>query len=370
MAKPESPGQLKTANQDSRILPPMLIVDAHLDLAYNALRGRDFLRPAADASSDDQGAAAVSLPDLRAGGVALACGTIYCQPDHQRIGQGYRTADEAAAAGRAQLAWYHQHCRDGHLRLVLCAADLPQGDGASPRQSSPPAPLPIIILMEGADPIRDPAEAQWWFDAGVRIVGLAWRATRYAGGTGEAGPLTPQGVELVAAMDRLGIIHDVSHLAEQSFWQLLEQSVGPVMASHSNCRAIIPTDRHLSDQMIRALAARGGVIGVNLFDKFLLPPEQHGSRRATLDDVVRHIEHLASVMGHTRQIGLGSDMDGGFGREHLPRELTTAADLPRLFEHLSARGFSREQVEGMAAGNWLEFFARHLAVSAPRRPTP
>ena len=112
---------------------------------------------------------------------------------------------------------------------------------------------------------------------------------------------------------QIGIIHDVSHLAEESFWQLLDISSGPVMASHSNCRAIVPTDRQLSDEMIGALISRGAVIGINFFDRFLLPPAEIG-RRADLGDVVRHIRHICDLAGNAQHVGLGTDMDGGLGR--------------------------------------------------------
>jgi membrane dipeptidase len=214
--------------------------------------------------------------------------------------------------------------------------------------------------MEGADPIRTPAEAQFWFEAGVRIVGLAWKRTRYAGGTGAPGPLTGEGVELVRALDGCGMIHDVSHLAEESFWQLLDVSGGPVMASHSNCRAIIPTDRQLSDEMIRALAARGGVIGINFYDKFLLPPPEAGKRKAALADVVRQVRHVCDIAGDALHVGIGSDMDGGFGRENLPAEISTSADLPKLGELLEREKLTPQQVGDILAGNWLRFFGHCL----------
>jgi membrane dipeptidase len=214
--------------------------------------------------------------------------------------------------------------------------------------------------MENADPIRSPEEVPLWVQAGVRIVGLAWKQTRYAGGTGAPGPLTPAGVALVRALDGAGIIHDASHLAEESFWQLLERSAGPVIASHSNCRALVPGDRHLSDEMIRAIVDRGGVIGINFFDRFLLTPEERARRRATLGDVVRHVNHICQLAGSAQHIGIGTDMDGGLGREQIPQEITTAADLPRLADALSAGGFNDGDVGGIMGGNWARYFLQHL----------
>jgi membrane dipeptidase len=328
----------------------MLIVDAHLDLSYNALRGRDVLAPAEKQTADDEGIPSVGLPDLRAGNVGLICATIFCLPADEKHA-GYRTADEAREVALQHLAWYRRQVSDGRMRLVCQPADLSMDDNASQA---------AILLMEGADPLRSPQEVEQWFTAGLRIVGLAWRQTRHAGGTGMPGPLTSDGRELVKAFDRHGIIHDLSHLAEEAFWQLLDASGGPMMASHSNCRAIVPTDRQLSDEMIRAVAQRGGVIGINFFDKFLVPPSEYGKRRATLGDVVAHVKHMCDLIGDARHVGLGTDMDGGLGRDQIPVEIRTSADLSRVGDALAKGGFSDHDVVAILGGNWVEFFGRTL----------
>jgi membrane dipeptidase len=334
----------------------MLIVDAHLDLSYNALRGRDWLRPAAEQLADDEGTPAVGLPDLLAGGVGLICATIFLEPA-VRSARGYRSADEAALQARGHLAWYQAQVGTGRLAWVRQAGDLP----ALPGTGTPAGPPQFILLMEGADALRTPEDVAWWWSQGLRIVGLAWKRTGLAGGTGDPGPLTALGRHIVQALDTVGMIHDVSHLAEQSFWDLLDLARGPVMASHSNARAIIPTDRHLSDAMARVLAAREGVIGINLYDRFLVPPAETG-RRATLADVLRQVLYFAELLGDTRCVGLGTDLDGGFGRENIPQELRSAADLPRLADALAAAGLGDDQVRGIMGGNWLRFFQRALPV--------
>jgi membrane dipeptidase len=215
-------------------------------------------------------------------------------------------------------------------------------------------------LLEGADAIASVGEVSDWFARGLRIVGLAWGATRYAGGTGAPGPLTPDGRRLVEPLDQSGIIHDASHLAEQSFFDLLDLSAGPVMASHSNCRAIVPTDRQLSDAMHRALVRREGVIGINFYDKFLIPPDAHGQRRATLGDVIAHVRHICELVGDARHVGLGTDMDGGLGRDQIPVEIRTSADLPRVADALAGGGFGDADIDRIVSGNWLRFFARAL----------
>ena len=339
-----------------------MIVDAHLDLAYNAVRGRAVERPAAEQAPDAEGIPTVGLPDLRAGGVGLVCATVFCMPSLN--GQpGYRDADEAHAAAAAQLDWYRQQQAAGRMRFVRTAGDLPAESATDPGDrddSAAGAPQCAVLLLEGADPLRTPDDLPAWLDAGLRVVGLAWKRTRFAGGTGAPGPLTAEGVELVRHLDRFGVIHDASHLAEESFWQLLDRSAGRVIASHSNCRALVPTDRQLSDEMIRAIVGRDGVIGINFFDKFLVPPGEYGRRRATLADVVRHVDHVCEIAGDARHVALGTDMDGGLGRNEIPEEIATSADLPKVAEALAQAGYDEDAVAGILGRNWLEFFRRAL----------
>ena len=333
---------------------PYPIVDAHLDLAYNALRGRDVLRPAVEQTPDEEGIPTVGLPDLQRGGVRLICATIFCMPSADGK-PGYRDAEEAYADANGQLDWYGERERELAMSGVLGAGDL-ETVGADR--------LNAIYLLEGADPVRDANDLRHFFTRGVRVVGMAWKRTRYAGGTGAPGPLTDEGVQLVKVMDALGVIHDASHLAEESFWQLMDVSGGPVIASHSNCRAIVPTHRQLSDEMIRAVAARGGVIGINFYDKFLLSPAEYGKRRATLADVAHHVRHICDLAGNANCVGIGTDMDGGLGREQIPKEITTSADLPRVADALSGAGFGDDAVRGITGGNWLRYFRRHLPQGA------
>ena len=374
----------------------MFIADAHLDLAYNVSRGRDITRPAAEqpvVTSAEPETATVGLPDLRRAGVSLVCATIFCQPqmkDHA----GYTDHAGALAQARRQLETYRRLSDAGELKPVRSRADLPEAaslrDATAEKRASDPLtrmieasriqpagadrerahpPIPIILLMEGADCFTladesDEASAHGWFEADARMVGLAWGRTRYAGGTGSSGPLTADGRKLLRELDSAGFIHDASHLAEESLDDMLSLAQRPICASHSNCRTLVeqdPNRRHLDDRHIRALTERGGVIGVVLYDKFLIPPDERKRRRATLADAVRHVDHICQLAGSARHVGIGSDLDGGFGREHAPAEIETAADLPRLAEALSGADYSDEDVLRVMGQNWREFFARSLA---------
>lgn len=341
----------------------MFIVDAHLDLAFNIERGRDITRPASEQPFVQNETATTGLPDLRAGHVGLALATIFCRPASKEGHTGYTDAAGAMIQAQSQLSHYARLEQAGEVRLVRSREELPSQDEPQDRA------LPIILLMEGADAVRvdtspgDPASPESWFERGLRVVGLAWEGTRYAGGTGAPGGLTADGRRLVERLDKLGVIHDASHLAEQSLDDLLGLAAEPICASHSNCRSIVrqdPAGRHLPDRQISAIAERGGVIGINLFDRFLLPPDELAARRASFGDVVKHIRHVCDQVGDAEHVGIGTDLDGGFGRERVPHELTTAADLPMLADFLVSGGFSDLQIAQILGGNWLRFLKRHL----------
>ncbi len=238
-----------------------------------------------------------------------------------------------------QMEFYEQLEREGEISIIRGKAEVEVG--LSPR---------ALILMEGADPIRSPDEVADWHARGLRMLGLSWASgSRYAGGNGDGGPLTAIGREMIDALDAHGVIHDASHLSDAAFESVLSCARGRIVASHSNCRALLePTQRHLHDDQIRAIAERGGVIGLNLYGKFLA-----NGRRATLDDCLNHVEHVASVAGRRDVVGLGSDMDGGFQPCDLPEGLDHPAKLGALADGLGSRGWSAAEIEGFASGNWL-----------------
>lgn len=348
----------------------MFIVDGHEDIAYNALRhGRDVRRPVAQtreieallrresptvAREAAHQTATLGLPELRVGGVGLVFATIFTLP---------APAPAQTEDGVAQLLYYHDLARQhAGVRIVRTPEDL--DTLVADWEAAPSAaerPVGLVLLIEGADAISKPSELYEWFNGGVRIVGPAWRGTRYCGGTGAPGPLTAAGRSLLAEMERMGVLLDLSHLAEESFYQALERFSGTVLASHSNVRAITPTDRHLSDDMIRAIAARDGVIGTVLANPFLNPAARtEASTRVTLDDVVRHIDAICQLTGSARYCALGSDFDGGFGVESTPDELDSIADLGKIAQALSHAGYAPVDVAAIMGGNWLRLLRRGL----------
>jgi len=195
----------------------------------------------------------------------------------------------------------------------------------------------------------------------VRFVGPAWHATRYAGGTTQPGPLTEFGFALLHEMASLGVVLDISHLADEACAQALAAFPGRVVATHANSRAIVPNERQLTDDVIRDVAERDGIIGLVCYNRFVRAgwTETDGKVAVSLRDLLPHARHIAGLVG-ARHLALGSDLDGGIGREHVPSEIDTAADLPALAGVLETGGFTRDEVDGILHGNWLRLLREVL----------
>jgi len=346
-----------------------IIVDAHQDIAWNKIAlGRDFLESVADKRAREgtnpahgEGPALCGFPELIAGNVKVIFATIYvakARPDRTGWGKVYNTPEEAHAQAMEQIAYYSMLAMDPRVSLITSRDDLERV------LASPTPKIGLVILMEGADPIIAPAQTPEWFDAGVRIVGPAWSQTRYSGGTRAPGPLTELGRALMPQLERAGIILDASHMAEQSFWDALELYHGIVIASHSNCRAYIgaDADRQLTDEMIRAIAQRNGVIGVVMFNRFIRGDwdKSKGKDAVTLADVVKHIWRICDLTGDIQHVGIGTDFDGGFGVDSVPKEIDTIADLQKLGEALSAAHFNDEDIHNILGQNWIRLLRRAL----------
>ncbi len=323
-----------------------MIVDGHLDIGWNAISaGRGFLQPPAPGYL-------VSRQSLVAAEVGLVFATLYTAP--ARAGRSMRTrfvyenAHEANLMATAQVNYY----RSCGLDLIGNRRELANYAGGWKKGR-----LAAVLLMEGADPVETPAQLGAWTDRGVRIIGPAWGATRYSGGTGAPGGLTELGRQLLKAMRRKQVTLDLSHMADEAVADAFALWRGPIMASHSNARAIVPGDRQLTDQTVAEIARRGGVVGVSFYQRHL-----RASGRATLNDVVKHIAHHARAAGGPEHVGIGSDLDGGFDARHAPIDkLEKLKELPaRLRLH-----FNHSQVEGIMGGNWLTFLEKSLPAHAP-----
>lgn len=344
-----------------------IVVDSHEDIAFNAVvLGRDFLlsahakRAREPSPSPHVGIATIGFPEMEEANVRVVFASIWaaaCDNPTKIPGEPcYETAEEAYQQGQQQLSYYENLTRNARLSLVTTKRRLEDVIKGEHR-------LGLVLSMEGADPIISPNQLHEWVARGVRVVGLAHGKTRYAGGTGQPGPLTQLGRELLSEMERESVILDTSHMAEASFFEALGLFHGQVIATHSNCRALIPTDRQLSDEMIHAIVNREGVIGVALFNRFLSADWMQTGRvkeRVTLTHFVKQVKHIYELAGDSDHVGIGSDFDGGFGSESIPAELDTIADMPKVADALKEAGFSEKEVSGMLGENWLRLLNRAL----------
>jgi membrane dipeptidase len=350
----------------------MLVVDSHEDIAWSALTwGRDMRRSALEtrqleANTDipqDAGLCMLGLPEWLAGRVAIVFGTVFALPRGHGSPdvESYATAEQAHALGQGQLDYYHRLAeQSAQVRLVGSRAELEETlrswEGDEPQ-------VGILPIMEGADPILEPAQVDTWFQRGLRAIGPAWRSgSRYAGGDGQPGRLTEAGRELLDVMAEIGLMLDVSHLSDESVREALDRFEGQVMASHSNPRARVEGERQLPDEIIRRLAERDGVVGVVPFNAFLRPDWTKGDAKDAVStaDVAAAIDHVCQVVGDAEHVGLGSDFDGGFGAESAPAGMDTVADLQRVAEALEQLGYAEGQIEGILGSNWLTLLHRSL----------
>ncbi len=319
-----------------------MIVDAHLDIAWNATSGgRGFLAPPAPGY-------VISRPALVSAGVGLVCATLYTAPARARRAMRtrfvYENAHEAYIMAVAQVNYY----KSCELHLIRDSREL-QAYVRGWRRGQ----IAAVLLMEGADPIETPSQLGAWTDMGVRIIGPAWSRTRYSGGTGAPGGLTDLGVQLLKAMRRKHVILDLSHMAEQAVADAFEMWRGPIVCSHSNARAIVPGDRQITDATAAEVARRGGILGISFY-----PTHLRKRGRTTLDDVVRHAVHLARAAGGPEHVGLGTDLDGGIDSRYGP--IHDLHELKKSLPGLLRRHFNSAQVDGIMGANWLDFLGRSL----------
>jgi membrane dipeptidase len=350
----------------------VLLIDAHLDLSLNGVNwNRDLTQPVAairhvERGMSGQGRAAntVALPDMRRGDVGICIATVLARSNPAGSSNiDFRNQALASAMAHGQLAYYNILEAEGQLRQLRTWRDV---ESHLKQWRTDPAhwPLGYILSMEGADPILSPDDVGAWWDAGLRAVGIShFGVSAYAHGTGTPGGLTARGPEILRAIQAVGMVLDVTHLADDAFWQALEIFDGPVWASHNNCRALVPGDRQFSDDQLRRLIERDAVIGAVLDIWMLYPPFETGVTPNTvvsLETVVDHIDHICQLAGNARHVAVGSDLDGEFGTEQTPHDVDTIADLQTLPAILERRGYSLADIQGIMHGNWLRIFERAL----------
>ena len=354
----------------------MFIIDAHLDLAMNAMEwNRDLKlsvgdlreREAGLTDKPDRGKNMVSLPALREGKTGLVVATQIAR--YVRRGSplaGWHSPEQAWAQTQAQLAWYRAMVEDGEMVQIM---DLPALEAhiklwEDESVSNQKKPVGFILSLEGADSLVNLSYLEKAYSYGLRALGPAhYGEGRYAGGTGTTDGFSANGKQLLKEMERLHIILDVTHLTDKGFLEAMDLFHGNIWASHHNCRALVNNQRQLTDEQIKILIERGAVIG-GVMDAWMLTdgwirgvslPKATGT---DLNRLIDHYDHICQIAGNCDHVAIGSDLDGMFGTEQSPYDMNTIADLQKLPELLKARGFADGDIEKLLYGNWLGFLRR------------
>lgn len=367
------------------------IIDAHEDLAYNALTfGRNYLLPAAETRQLEMntitiprtGHTVLGWEDYQRGQVAVIFATLFLAPKRYSSGdwetQIFTSPADARPLYEKQLEYYHRLVDDhpDQFRLILTKQDLEdvltpwiKEPAYFPQEGENRAkvthPVGLVLLMEGLEAIRAPEEMEEWWEKGVRIAGPVWAGTRFCGGTNEPGEFTREGYELLDVLAGLGYILDISHMNEASALQALDRYEGPVIASHANCRPLIKGvegERHLTRLTIRRLIERDGVMGVLPYNRFMIPGWKNTDDRnlVTLRTLAAHIDYICQIAGNSRHAALGTDFDGGFGWPAVPYEINTIADLQKLVPILAESGYTEEDINDILGANWRRCLERNL----------
>lgn len=349
-----------------------LIFDAHLDLSMNALEwNRDLTQPLTEirerekhlTDHSDRGKGTVSLGEMRKGRVGICVATQiarYVKPGNPL--PGWHSQEQAWAQTQGQLAWYRAMEEKGAMKQIRNKEEL-QRHLKTWEQAGESAMLPVgfILSLEGADSMVNLQYLEKAYASGLRALGPAhYGPGVYAHGTDSEGGLGQKGRELLQEMEKLNIILDATHLCDESFWEALDHFKGPVWASHNNSRALVPHNRQFSDDQINALLERDAVIGTAFDAWMLIPgwkigksmPEETG---VSLTHVVDHIDHVCQLAGNALHAAIGTDLDGGYGKEQGPVDLDTIADLQNIPALLKSRGYSEEDIEGIMYKNWIRF---------------
>lgn len=350
----------------------MFIVDAHLDLSMNAVEWNRDLRQPVQAIRErekgltdrpDRAKGVVSLPALRAGNIGLVVATQiarYVGPGNPL--PGWHSPEQAWAQTQAQLAWYRAMEEAGEMVQITCVAALEKqlqrwNDGVSNENKA----IGYILSLEGADSLVTVDHLEKAYAYGLRAVGPAhYGPGRYANGTDATGEMPANGLALLRKMEELNMILDATHLCDDAFWQAMDHFQGAVWASHNNCRALVNHNRQFSDEQIKLLIQRGAVIGGALDAWMMVPNWVRGqstpeSMQCNLEKMIDHLDHICQLAGNALHVGIGSDLDGAFGKEQCPYDLETIADLQTIPALLQKRGYSPADIEQVMHGNWLRF---------------
>ena len=353
----------------------MFIIDAHLDLSMNAMEwNRDLRKPVFDirrseqelTDKPDRAKGTVALPELRKGDIGLVVATQIARYVEQgNLLPGWHSPEQAWAQTQGQLAWYKSMEDVGEMIMIKDKEGLEKHLALwMNNEPNEKKPVGYILSLEGADSLVTLHHLETAYQYGLRALGPAhYGPGRYANGTDATGKMGVKGVSLLKKMEELNIILDATHLCDDAFWQAMDLFKGPVWASHNNCRTLVNHNRQFSDDMIKTLVERGAVIGAAMDAWMIVPDWKRGTSmpeemNCNLEKVVDHIDHICQVAGNALHVGIGTDLDGAFGKEQCPYDLETIADLQKLVPLFKSRGYSDDDIINMMHKNWLQFLRK------------
>ena len=346
------------------------IFDAHLDLSMNALEwNRDLTRPIEEINlkekflndKPDRGNATVCLPELRNGNIGLCVATLiarYVKPKNKL--PGWNSPYQAWAQTQGQLSWYRAMEEKGEMVQITNISDLNKHLTIW-KENKLNSPVGYILSLEGADSILSMEHLEIMYKKGLRAIGPAhYGPGTYAFGTDSDGKIGEKGKRLLKKIEELNLILDVTHLSDISFWESIETFNGPIWASHSNCRSLVPNKRQLSDDQIKVLISKGAIIGMALDAWMMVPNWKRGvtdptKKRLFLEKIIDHIDHVCQLSGNSNHVGIGSDLDGGFGKEQCPQDINSIADLQKINKLLKKRGYKNEDINKILSQNFINF---------------
>ncbi|MBN4074231.1 membrane dipeptidase [bacterium AH-315-D21] len=368
----------------------MLIIDGDYPMAIAVHLNRDLTLPLDQVRSapdlpggrpDRSDAETMaSLPEMRRGGVAAALVKVVV--DQHREGApmpgGPRSDDLSYALGQGQMAYYRILETRGEARILRTSSDVKKHMSEwENAESYDDLPVGFFLGMEGSDPILWPKQVHEWYADGLRVISIGhYGPARYGHGTGTGtdGGLLGEGEELLREMDACGMILDVTHTSDETVRQALDIFTGPVLASHQNCRALVPGERQQDDDLLKRVIERGAIIGASM-DTWMLTRnvEKDWSHRTpqsrsdlfkpedvTLEDVVDHIEHVCELAGDTLHSAIGGDTDGQGGAIGAPYDVDTVADYQKISVILGERGWNTADIENVMWRNWQRYFEEFL----------
>jgi membrane dipeptidase len=359
-----------------------ILIDAHQDIAFNALTfNRDIRLSAYEIRKQEKGTqipewnegeATVGWPEFQDGQVAVIFATLWNPPKAFCSGAwdflSYQNTDQASKLAHQQFDYYHRLTEENpdKFTLILSQKDLQRVLAAWEKPvSGQTRPVGLMLHMEGAEGLRSMHELEEFYELGVRQVGPVWAGMRYCGGSKTLRPFDNEGFALLDTMASLGIGMDISHMSESAALTAMDHFGGYVIASHSNARTLLKGrsgERHLTDRTIRMLFERGGCAGVVPYNKFLSTEWELNlpSETVTINHIIDQIDYFCQMAGDSTHVGLGSDLDGGFGYPNIPAEFETISDLQKLEPRLLSRGYSIEDVKNIFHLNWRKHLEKML----------